>query len=438
VNRVIIIGGVLVFMGAIVRLYADSTQFRIENGTSLYRIEMQRGSARTAITGSAREGDKAIFGATLQWKGISAGHLLRSGVLRELSSPFGLSIHSAAFEEASGLKPDFSLRPTKALGCVCTLNMEAGGSRGSERGNSAEFGCMKHQDFSYLWAGSRAGGKSLRFEPFLLVSGINQAFSDDLVSEHAVFGSSRRFLFSGIRLRAEEDGSSLNLLIVSSGSELGPPGGFLRFHLGMGPANREGFSCELLCRGISPEWKTIDGTLPPQEAELQLRGEYRGPAGSMYTEGSLLRYKKLPVPDTHIESGRSLEFGFQLEHGSCRCGTISRFHWHFYTDGTPEHSMKHRLWFKYSRCGYWLEQKLNTVSGISSVPVIYTETEIGVKKHSFRAEVKMNSEKKVSLRLDYYSSEQPAVHGYMAVKISAETEETKLSTLTVGWELRAR
>jgi len=120
VNRVLLLFSLLLYVLSPL-LHSDSVHYRLENERVLWKVDALKAGFRIAATGEWSGAEWSMPGFALEKEypfgmELSVGRLQRKGLLRELSDPFSLSVHSPGFYETSGYKADFSLEPVSTWG----------------------------------------------------------------------------------------------------------------------------------------------------------------------------------------------------------------------------------------------------------------------------------------------------------------------------------
>lgn len=428
-----ILCGLILFGVPFITVFSDTIDYRIEDENIAWRIDRSCEDARIACTGSFHDMEKDSLSLTLRWKEAAMGRMRRAGVLREIAGPFSLSVSSEGFHEESGYKPDFSLEPVKGWGAAFKVPMP------SVR-KAARMGTTMYEECSCFWLFYPLYTGCTMFEPFIVISLNGDGIEDELVSTYASHMHSDPLVFTGLHIRAVEGACGVDILISRAESAVGAPGMFFRYQVEMGRDNRDGFNCKLLARKSSNTYPAMDGSHVPEEAELQVRGEYARAMWRIFAGGGLLREKEPAVPHLYIETDRSLTAGFRIDGEYWKYSYTVEYRAERGSSGENTGSGEHGCKLKYSRPDWWIMFALQMLRDGGETPSLHTDGEFGLRILPFKVRVQAGSDGHYSLRLDYSSGSESAekTAGFLCIHFDSEEDAAKMpacSSITVGWRL---
>ncbi len=414
----------------------DTVDVRMEDEHIVWRIDRNRKDTRMACTGSLRDMTIDSPGFTFRWKGVDAGRLRRAGILREIAAPFSLSVSSEGFFEESGYKADFSLDPVKGWGAAFRVPLRFSPE-------AAGLGMMVYAEYSCFWLICPTCIGGTLFEPFTAVSLKRDGIEDELDSDYPFQLHTDPLFFTGVHFRAAEGGCSLDLLYSRAESAVGVPGQFLRYHIELGRDDREGFKCRLLARKSSAAYPAIGGSHVPEEAELQIRGDYGHTVWRCFAGGGLLRKKEAPVPKLCLETGRSLSGGFRIDGEQWTCSCTTEYDIECSCNGENTAHREHTGLIKYSRYDWWMELSLSISREGSARSAVYADGEFGIRRQPFVMRVRGDSTGHYSLRFDYSfrPKNREKTAGFLCIHVDAGENAYKTvvcSSIAVGLSVKTQ
>lgn len=405
---------------------ADISQFRTDNNAVLYKIEKEYGKNRLAVMGKSKPEELDSWAFALRWDRIGAGRMRRRGILRELVSPFSLSVRSTAYRETCGLTPDFSLEPSGSLGgavCIGPQDWSAG------------FGIAGHPEYSYLYFCGTLESRLYRMESFLLSCAANSEGKEDLTMEPPVFSHSLPFYIAGAKFDAEEGFCFSGLLLSAVLSETGSPGALLRWYTQYGEKGAEGLCGRLLIRNSTAFYASIRGTVPEEEADMHLRLEYCSRNSELHMEASLCREKEAPVPDLYIQTSRAVLAGLGISSAPFKGGLEVRFCQKVEKTGEVLFQRTYQTEFAYSGVHMDLKLSAGRQECSSSIPSVYADAAIKISTGVFIGEMKFRTSGKYSFRLDCGRKGNVTRRGYISWELKGPIREVYLSSLGIGWRI---
>lgn len=416
-------------------LHGDRVQYRIENERALWKIDTLKAGFRIAATGERNGAEWGMPGFALARDNqgeieLWAGNLQRKGLLRELSDPFSLSVHSSGFYEVSGYKADFSLEPVSTRGGAFRLPV-------AFMGSVLSLGITGQDEYSRVYVSSMRKVPSGSIDTFLLFCSNERRSSDGLISDYGIRPHTKPLCFSGFRLTAVEGGCRFGALFSMVQSSAGQPGALLRFHLRLGTHQSGGFACLLLGRTVTDTYTDAYGCRIPEESELQIRGEYARDNYQIFAEGTLERNRETAVPQLYIDTLRTIQGGWRVETdwlrfrytGECSLRTQDP------SGSTVEE--EHELTIRYGQSWWWSEISGEAGRELGGDYLFQAEGEAGIRLAPLKIRLGLDSTSSISLRIDYKSRADPVISAFLTIGVSVHKggdPPFSCDTVHLGWE----